>query len=629
MTSSTASARPKRTFNSKWRTFAASRELEIEGVILEEFQQLDAPDVGTGAVAGRLTLSTVGFNVTLYSTFVAWIRGPVVARVGVGTLDDADLNAVVNRLALRMDQRIDGVLAGEIPAAPVVQVPTPTPRPTPTTRPSPPIGPTPSPDGLALAPDFQFSLYQGAEVLGAQELSVSDLRGKPLVLNFWAGSVPPSRAEMRDLQEFYDEYADRVNLLGLDVGRVTGLGSHQDAIDLLEVLSITYPAGFTSDEGILREYEILAMPSTVFLTAEGKVFRKWSGPLSKDKVIEITEEMLALSTPTKIHVETRHIVKMNTNKGTIVIELFPREAPKTVNNFVTLAREGFYDGVIFHLVIKGFMIQGGDPTGTGTGGPGYEFEDEIVPSLVFDRPGVLAMANAGPNTKGSQFFITLAPTPHLNSRHTIFGRVIDGQTVVNDISLVRTDARDKPTDDVVILSVNIDEVAKEVVKEVMIIAAPTPTPTPARPVPAATPTPAPAPTAAPARPVPTAIPTPTPARPPPRVQPAPVDPSPGLASWWPGDGNADDIWNDNDGTLGSDATFTPGLVSEAFSFDGDGDYVSIPDSQNLDVSSISVDAWINIRSHDRFAYNIASRWFLNPQGTEGRFSWQFGIRGGS
>ena len=155
----------------------------------------------------------------------------------------------------------------------------------------------------------------------------------------------------------------------------------------------------------------------------------------------------------------RYVATINTNQGSIVIELLPNDAPKTVNNFVFLAREGYYDGVIFHRVIEGFMIQGGDPTGTGAGGPGYSFEDEFVPSLVFDRPGILAMANTGPNTNtnGSQFFITTVPTPHLNQRHTIFGTVLEGQDVAVAISKVPTNRQDKPLDDVVIQGIEIEE----------------------------------------------------------------------------------------------------------------------------------------------------------------------------
>lgn len=120
--------------------------------------------------------------------------------------------------------------------------------------------------------------------------------------------------------------------------------------------------------------------------------------------------------------------------GEFVVELFADKAPVTVNNFVFLAQQGYYNGTTFHRVLEGFMAQGGDPTGTGTGGPGYQFEDEFS-DLTFDKPGLLAMANAGPNTNGSQFFITYAPTPHLNGLHTIFGEVIEGMDVVNSITL--------------------------------------------------------------------------------------------------------------------------------------------------------------------------------------------------
>jgi cyclophilin family peptidyl-prolyl cis-trans isomerase len=122
-----------------------------------------------------------------------------------------------------------------------------------------------------------------------------------------------------------------------------------------------------------------------------------------------------------------------TDKGDFVVELFADKAPKTVNNFVFLAREGFYDGVTFHRVIRNFMAQGGDPTGTGTGGPGYKFGDEFHPEARHSGPGMLSMANAGPNTNCSQFFITHAATPHLDDRHTVFGQVTDGMDVVLSI----------------------------------------------------------------------------------------------------------------------------------------------------------------------------------------------------
>jgi len=163
---------------------------------------------------------------------------------------------------------------------------------------------------------------------------------------------------------------------------------------------------------------------------------------------------------------------LHTNHGDIQIQLFDDQAPQTVANFVGLANGTkeyvdvetgqkttghFYDGLIFHRVIDGFMIQGGDPRGDGRGGPGYQFGDEFHPELSFDRPYLLAMANAGPGTNGSQFFITVTKTPHLNRRHTIFGEVIDpdSQKVVDEIATVRTDRGDRPVDPVIITSVEI------------------------------------------------------------------------------------------------------------------------------------------------------------------------------
>ena len=122
-----------------------------------------------------------------------------------------------------------------------------------------------------------------------------------------------------------------------------------------------------------------------------------------------------------------------TNGGEFTVDLFEKDAPITVNNFVFLAREGYYDGVTFHRVIPGFMAQGGDPTGTGRGGPGYQFQDEFSPNARHDRPGILSMANSGPGTNGSQFFITLAPTPHLDDIHSVFGVVTEGMDVVTAI----------------------------------------------------------------------------------------------------------------------------------------------------------------------------------------------------
>lgn len=160
------------------------------------------------------------------------------------------------------------------------------------------------------------------------------------------------------------------------------------------------------------------------------------------------------------------IAVFETNMGDFEIELFANETPKTVTNFVTLAEENFYDSVTFHRVIDGFMIQGGDPTGSGMGGKsiydGKPFEDEFVPSLRHDSPGILSMANRGPNTNTSQFFITLVPTPHLNDRHTVFGRVISGMDVVYSIGKVETEPpHNKPAKPVVMEKVTIEKRAAE------------------------------------------------------------------------------------------------------------------------------------------------------------------------
>ncbi len=135
----------------------------------------------------------------------------------------------------------------------------------------------------------------------------------------------------------------------------------------------------------------------------------------------------------QIDPKKKYVATIATNRGDIEIELYPEYAPKTVNNFVFLANEGFYDGVTFHRVIRDFMIQGGDPTGTGRGGPGYKFEDEVRNNPLKHETGVLSMANAGPNTNGSQFFITHSPQPHLDGKHTVFGNVTNGMNVVNAI----------------------------------------------------------------------------------------------------------------------------------------------------------------------------------------------------
>jgi cyclophilin family peptidyl-prolyl cis-trans isomerase len=148
-------------------------------------------------------------------------------------------------------------------------------------------------------------------------------------------------------------------------------------------------------------------------------------------------------------------VKIETNHGTIEAEMYADLAPKTAGNFIELAKKGFYDGIIFHRVIEGFMIQGGDPTGTGRGGPGYTIDDEFGRGLGHTQAGLFSMANAGPNTGGSQFFVTLAPTPWLDGKHAIFGKVVRGLDVVKAIGSVETGPGDRPVADVIMEKVTV------------------------------------------------------------------------------------------------------------------------------------------------------------------------------
>lgn len=181
------------------------------------------------------------------------------------------------------------------------------------------------------------------------------------------------------------------------------------------------------------------------LIVAGILWLVWSGGRSNETATppEQTVDQYSAEPPMTIDTSKQYLATFKMAKGgEFVVRLFDDQAPKTVNNFVFLARDGFYDGTTFHRVLDGFMAQGGDPTGTGMGGPGYQFEDEFSPDLTFDRAGLLAMANSGPNTNGSQFFITYDATPHLNNLHTIFGEVIEGMDVVNGIT--RRDPNQSP-----------------------------------------------------------------------------------------------------------------------------------------------------------------------------------------
>jgi peptidyl-prolyl cis-trans isomerase-like 1 len=200
---------------------------------------------------------------------------------------------------------------------------------------------------------------------------------------------------------------------------------------------------------VLRKY-IIALIILTILVITG----------CKPKVIQSSAEGATVEQLMELKEGEKLVAVVETNIGSFDIEFYTKQAPRTVNNFVQLSMKGYYNGLIFHRVIKDFMIQGGDPTGTGMGGEsiyGKTFEDEIVRTLHHDDPGVVSMANAGPNTNGSQFFITTVPTPWLDGRHTIFGKITSGMNVINDISKVKTDKNDKPVEKVVMQKVVIEK----------------------------------------------------------------------------------------------------------------------------------------------------------------------------
>ncbi len=180
-----------------------------------------------------------------------------------------------------------------------------------------------------------------------------------------------------------------------------------------------------------------------------------AGCATADKKAEVPAAETTPPVVTEPQGEKTVKVRIQTTLGDIQVELYPEEAPKTVENFVTLAQKNFYDGIIFHRVIPGFMVQTGDPTGTGRGGPGYQFEDEFSDELRHDKPGVLSMANSGPGTNGSQFFITVAPTPWLDDHHSVFGRVTGGMDVLEKIVNAPRNSQDKPLQEVKMLRVEV------------------------------------------------------------------------------------------------------------------------------------------------------------------------------
>ena len=204
----------------------------------------------------------------------------------------------------------------------------------------------------------------------------------------------------------------------------------------------------------MKKTLILVISILLFSCSNGEVKKdNQEKTITKEKDKKVTELM-------NVSESEMLVATVKTNVGTFEIELFPREVPKTVENFVGLATNGKYDGIIFHRVIANFMLQGGDPTGTGRGGESYwggKFDDESNSIHKHAKPGILSMANAGPNTNGSQFFVTLVPTPWLDGKHTIFGEVISGMDIVEAIGKTKTGAMDKPVNDIVMETVTIEK----------------------------------------------------------------------------------------------------------------------------------------------------------------------------
>ncbi|MGB9696114.1 MAG: peptidylprolyl isomerase [Ignavibacteria bacterium] len=207
----------------------------------------------------------------------------------------------------------------------------------------------------------------------------------------------------------------------------------------------------------LKIYSLLLVLLLFFIGCDKESQQKQTDQQRRADTIK-TQLTTSKDTAQKTFTGTGDIMKIETNKGIIKIKLFPDKAPKTVARIKELVNEGFYNGIIFHRVIDGFMIQGGDPTGTGTRGSGQTIPDEFNNGLKHDSKGVVAMANTGrPNSQDSQFYITLAPQPHLDGKYTIFGKVINGMEVVEKIGKVKTDARDKPLEEIKMIKVTLEE----------------------------------------------------------------------------------------------------------------------------------------------------------------------------
>ena len=353
--------------------------------------------------------------------------------------------------------------------------PTPTPAPAPTAVPAVPAPtavPAATPASPSVAPDFEFSFYldypnRPGEFRQAERLSDPGMRGFTVLLHFWHSGCSACTSDILLLDKAYR--SDRwpsTHFLGVETFEQRDPDRAQL---LLQDLSVSYPLVFDRDGQVARDYGLHDAPATILLDADHNIVSTWYDSLTEDALEELLSNIaepksgtppaaalpgrpIGSPPPMFIDPALRYFAVMKLAKdprAVITIELFADRTPVTVNNFVWLAKVGYYNGVSFHRVIPGFMAQTGDPTGTGGGGPGYSFEDEFHPGLGHDSAGIVSMASAGPNTNGSQFFITLAPTPHLDglnpdgspkdcaasgvSCHSVFGRVVDGMEHVLSI----------------------------------------------------------------------------------------------------------------------------------------------------------------------------------------------------
>lgn len=291
---------------------------------------------------------------------------------------------------------------------------------------------------------FPLSIHDKAQ-LATQAAEAAGLQGKFWEMHDLMFQKQEEWAEL-SIDDFQDWVTDQADELGLDTDQFTGDMESQELVDLAQ-------AAYDHNLSI-------GMPGTPFLMINNVPYQGPSdyGNLSAVfKTILLEKQQYAECPSMDLDPDKEYYAILHTEKGDITLELYADRTPLAVNNFIFLSRQGWYDGVTFHRVIPGFVAQAGDPSGTGFGGPGYAFDNEAHPDLKFDGPGVLGMANAGPGSNGSQFFITYAPAPNLDEGFTIFGRVISGMEVVESLALRDpSQSMDLPPGDAII-SISIEE----------------------------------------------------------------------------------------------------------------------------------------------------------------------------